>query len=142
MAKLKKNKPGHGASAMAFHGKAKDGTNIVGIGNLRVVIIEDEGTWFAQGLEIDYAVQAKSLATVKKAFEDGLAATIHENLRIHGTIEALLKPAPPEVWTEMLFGAAVAGKHIKRYSQISLHQKLQQSLPFNAIDYLELPKAA
>ncbi len=84
---------------MAFHGKAKDGTNIVGIGNLRVVIIEDEGTWFAQGLEIDYAVQAKSLATVKKAFEDGLAATIHENLRIHGTIEALLKPAPPEVWT-------------------------------------------
>ncbi len=42
----------------------------------------------------------------------------------------------------MIFGAAVAGKHIKRYSQISLHQKLQQSLPFNAIDYLELPKAA
>jgi hypothetical protein len=143
MAKLKKNKSGHGAPAMAFHGKAEDGTSIVGIGNLRVVIVEEEETWFAQGLEIDYAVQGKSLEAVKKAFEDGLAATIHENLRIHGSIEALLKPAPPEVWTKMLFGAAVAGKHFKRYySQISLHQKLQQSLPFAAIDYLELPKAA
>jgi hypothetical protein len=142
MAKVKRSRGRQRSSTMAFHGKVKGGTNIVGIGNLRVVIVENEGTWFAQGLEIDYAVQGRSLAAVKKAFEDGLAATIHENLRMHGNIEALLKPAPPEVWKEMLFGVAVAGKHIKRYSQISLHHKLQQNLPFSAIDYLELPKAA
>ena len=74
--------------------------------------------------------------------EKGLAATVHEHLRVYGTIEKLLKPAPPEVWRDMLFGVAVTGKHFKRFSQISLHSELQQSLPFAAIDYLELPKAA
>jgi hypothetical protein len=142
MAKPKKHKRVRAAHTTAFHGKVQDGTNIVGIGNLRVVIVEDEGSWFAQGLEIDYAAQGKTLAQVKKAFENGLAATIHENLRVHGSIEALLKPAPPEVWTEMFFGAAIRGKQIKRYSQVSLHKQLQQALPFKAIDYLELPKAA
>ncbi|PYT49515.1 MAG: hypothetical protein DMG44_10645 [Acidobacteria bacterium] len=127
---------------MAFHGKTDDGTNVVDIGNLRVVIIQEEKGWFARGLEIDYAAQASSLAGVKKAFEQGLYATVHENLRVYGSIRKLLKPAPPEVWTEMLFGATLAGKHFKRYSQISMHSRLQQALPFKAIDYLELPKAA
>jgi hypothetical protein len=142
MAKLKRKKGGQALSATAFHEKIKDGTNIVGIGNLRVVILQEGNVWFAQGLEIDYAVQAASLAKVKKAFEQGLCATVHENLRVYGNIEKLLKPAPPEVWTEMLFGATVAGKHFRRYSQISMHRTLQQALPFEKIDYLELPKAA
>jgi hypothetical protein len=129
-------------STTAFHGKGKDGSTIVGIGNLRVVIVQEGNEWFAQSLEIDYAAQGKSLAKVKQAFENGLAATVHEHIRVYGTIEKLLKPAPPEVWRDMLFGVAVSGKHFKRFSQISLHRELQQSLPFKAIDYLELPKAA
>ena len=140
MPKLTKKKP-H-VNATAFHGKGNDGSAIVGIGNLRVVIVQEGKEWFAQSLEIDYAAQGSSLARVKKAFEKGLAATVHEHLRVYGTIEKLLKPAPPEVWKDMLFGVAVTGKHFKRFSQISLHSKLQQALPFAAIDYLELPKAA
>jgi len=142
MAKLKRKKGGQALKTTAFHGKPKDGTNIVGIGNLRVVILREGDVWFAQGLEIDYAVQATSLAKVKRAFEQGLYATVQENVRVYGNIENLLKPAPPEVWTEMLFGATVAGKHFKQYSQLSMHRTLQQTLPFNAIDYLELPNAA
>jgi hypothetical protein len=142
MAKAIRKKRGHAPRATAFHGKTKDGTSIVGIGNLRVVILREGDVWFAQGLEIDYAAQATSLARVKRAFEQGLYATVHENLRLHNNIEKLLRPAPPEIWTEMLFGVTVAGKHFKRYSQISMHRTLQQALPFAAIDYLELPKAA
>jgi hypothetical protein len=142
MAKLTRKKGGQAPKTTAFHEKTKDGTSIVGIGNLRVVILQEGNVWFAQGLEIDYAVQATSLAKVKKAFEQGLYTTVNENLRAHGSIEKLLKPAPPEVWTEMLFGLTVKGKHFKRYSQISMHKTLQQTLPFAAIDYLELPKAA
>jgi hypothetical protein len=140
MPKLNKTKTQ--VNATAFHGKVKGGPTVVGIGNLRVVIVQEGKEWFAQALEIDYAAQGNSLARVKRAFEKGLAATVQEHLRVYGNIEKLLKPAPPEVWKAMLFGIAVTGKHFKRFSQISLHSELQQSLPFAAIDYLELPKAA
>jgi len=140
MAKLRgKKRRGQTNAATAFHRKSEDSTHIVGIGNLRVVILQDGNVWFAQGLEIDYAAQAESLAKVKKAFEDGLSKTVHENLRAYGSIEHLLKPAPTEIWKEVLS----AGTQFKRYSQITMHRNLQQNLPFKAIDYLQkLPKAA
>jgi hypothetical protein len=130
------------SSAMAFHGKAKDGTDIVGIGNLRVVIVKDADLWFAQGLEIDYAVEAKTLPAVKKLFAKGLASTVCENLNQFGSIEKLLKPAPPEVWKEMVLGPFTPGKKSFLHSQISFHEQLK-ALPFKGIDfYAEKVKAA
>jgi hypothetical protein len=124
-----------GKSAVAFLGKAKDGTSVVGIGNLRVIIMQDNGSYFAQGLEIDYAAQGETIEDVKKHFEDGLAATIDEHLKIFGTIQKLLVVAPQEVWNEMLF--AGAGKRY-RYSQVTIHQfetPLKESFPFDGIEY-------
>src|SRR5947208_951861 len=91
--------------AMAFtaSGPMGSGTvHLVGIGNLRVVIVKDEKHFFAQGLEIDYAEQGNSVEDVKKNFEDGLRATIDQHLKINGTIKKLLRVAPPEVWEDIL----------------------------------------
>lgn len=136
MAKKKKTNPK--AATTAFHGMSLDGSHhVVGIGNLRVVIIPDGDFWFAQGLEIDYAIQGSSEKDVKKKFEYGLEATIEEHLKIHGTIEGLLKVAPPEVWKEFL--GDPSGKR-RFYSQVTSHV-LQGKLPFDGIQYL-IPEAA
>jgi len=132
MAKKKKatKKP---KQATAFHGVSHDGSHhIVGIGDLRVVIVPDGDLWFAQGLEIDYAVQGTSESDVKTKFEYGLEATVNQHLMIHGTIDGLLKVAPPEVWKEFL--GDPAGKK-RWYSQITSHV-LQEQLPFEGINYL------
>jgi hypothetical protein len=132
---VKKPKP-----TTAFQAVSKDGSHhIVGIGDLRVVIVPDgDNLWFAQGLEIDYAAQGTSEADVKKKFEYGLEATVNQHIRINGTIEGLLRVAPPEVWKEFL--GDPAGKK-KIYSQITSHV-LQEQLPFEGIKYLVAAKAA
>lgn len=137
--KKQAKKPGKAKSlsATAMH-VSHEGNHLVGIGNLRVVIVQDESSWFAQGLEIDYAAQGESLDQVKKSFEDGLCWTIHEHLRVYGNIEQFLKPAPPEVWKEMLYDQLA---NVNHYSQFSWHQDLSENavtnLPFARIEYLQ-----
>jgi len=108
----------------------------VGIGNLRVFITRDDGSWFAQALEIDYASEGSTLAKVKKNFEYGLAATIHEHLKAFGNLEKLVQPAPQESWLELFRAAKMKGL----YSQLSVHAF--ESLPFQQIQYFEQSKAA
>jgi len=137
--KLKKNRK-KASGATAIYARAENGSSsIVGIGNLRVVIIQEEQMWYAQGLEIDYATQANSLPAVKALFADGLEATVHENLRVFGTIEKMLKPAPPEVWREMIYGR-YARKRSFYHSQLLFHEENVETLkelPFGGIDFLE-----
>jgi hypothetical protein len=129
----KKTAPKVQQATTAFQGVSSDGSHhIVGIGDLRVVLVPDGDVWFAQGLEIDYAVQGASEEEVKKNFEYGLEATVEAHLKIHGTIEGLLKVAPPAVWKELL--GDPTGKR-KVYSQITSHV-LQEKLPFDGINYL------
>jgi hypothetical protein len=128
------------ASTSALHAQTSDGnTHLVAIGNLRVVLVEEDGAWFAQGLEIDYAAQGNSVEAVKRNFEQGLAATVDQHIRVYGTIENLLAAAPPEVWKDVLHAKC----RKKSYSQFTLHEDVtQQKLPFEGIDYIELEKAA
>lgn len=134
----KKKPKKHGTAA--FHATGEDGSHIVGIGNLRVVILKDGKKWFAQGLEIDYAAQGKNLKDVKDQFSTGLCATLHEHLRVFGHIGGVLKAAPPEVWKEMLYENAA---RLNFHSQISEHdfthtnEKLQTDFPFANIEYLQ-----
>ena len=125
------------AVATAIHAKTGD-NHIVGIGNLRVVIIQDGKFWFAQGLEIDYAAEGSSPEEVKKTFEEGLCGSIHEHLRVYGTIEKFLIPAPSELWKELLFDPIA---DVNRYSQLSWHEELSEkpmpNLPFERINYLQ-----
>lgn len=94
--------------------------HVVGIGGLRVMLIKEDQFWIAQGLEIDSLAQGSSKNAAKKNFEDGLRATIGEHLKIYGTIERLLSPAPKEVWQEF-FACDPSGR--QRYAQISVHRE-------------------
>ena len=112
--------------------------HLVGIGNLRVNLVQDGTYWYAHGMEIDYVAQGATIEEAKKNFEVGLRMTIDENLRVHGTLERMLRPAPAEVWAELLGPQS----HAKRYFQVSKHSiadvndEIARNLPFQGIDYI------
>ena len=121
-----------------LHGVSGSGEDhIVGIGSLRVRVHAEGGCWFAQGLEIDYLALGESLDQVKTHFEDGLLGTVDEHLRVHGNIEHLLVPAPPDVWTKAMKDAMI-------YTQISIHKTpLQTSkIPFGEIEFIRSSEEA
>jgi len=109
----------------------------VGIRNLRVLVTEEEaGMWVAQGLEIDYAAQGKSVAEVKQRFQDGLRATITEQLKQFQSIKQLLVPASNDVFLEF----ATAIERPVFYSQTTfIVEPIQSRLP---ITYVTETKAA
>jgi hypothetical protein len=120
--------------------------HIVGVKSLRVLLSKDDGAWFAQGLEIDYASAGETVYQVKKNFEDGLEKTIAEHLKLHGTIERLLKPAPADAWNE--FYSTKSTIHKQKFTTVQFHD-LEESVvpsqsdpfPFEEIEFLE-PLAA
>jgi len=118
------------------HEQPEQGKHVVGIGNLRVVLLKDEGRWFAQALEIDYLSEGASLEEAKKNFQTGLRATINQHLQTFGKIDNILKAAPPEVWKEAAF---FPGATLKRFSQISMHEIMdddaESAFPFAGVDY-------
>lgn len=131
--KAAKKALGKSKKALAIHGKTTDGKHhLVGIGNLRVIIVPDADYWFAQGLEIDYAAQGTSLEDAKREFEKGLFATVAQHLRIHGGIEALLQVAPTPAWAPFLKDASAYKGWL---SQVSLHEVVGEEFPFSTIDY-------
>ena len=137
----KNNETVKSASASTIH--IKDGDNhLVGIGNLKVVIVQDGNSWFAQGLDIDYAAEGKNLESVKKAFETGFCATIHEHLKVYANLDKFLVPAPSEIWKEMLYDQCTG---VNSYTQVSLHNlaaKAKTHFPFTGIEYIQREKVA
>jgi len=115
--------------------------HIVGIGNLRVLIVPDENTWFAQGVEIDYGAQGDTIAEAKKNFEHGFFETIDLHLKMYGDLTKFLVFPPSEILQE-----ASRNKHLMRlYSQVSTHEVVgaaELMLPFAAIEYLAMEAAA
>ena len=120
------------------------GDHIVGIGDLRVVLVEEERAWYAQGLELDYIAQGSTIDEAKKNFEHGLHVTIRENLQMHGTIKPLLVQAPDSVWSDWLDPSA----RTKRFYYIAFHENSDEQedsvlkdvsgiLPFQGIDFLQ-----
>lgn len=134
-AKVSKKPP----PAVAIHAQTKDGENhIVGLGNIRVLLMPEGPGWFAHGLDIDYAAQGDTVEEAKREFEDGLVATIHEHLRIHGDLANLLIPAPAEVW------GLVNDRHteLKLYTTVSAHHLIRENTKFKDIDFLIAAKDA
>lgn len=105
----------------ALHASTADGLNLVGIGNLRIIVKNEDGMWSAQGLEIDYAVDGQSFEDVTNEFAHGLMLTIDDHLRVFGHIRNVLKTAPQEIWTEF-FEGVMDDKFEVKASQLSIHQ--------------------
>lgn len=122
-----------GAHAVQVDGN--DGSHVAVFENLRVLITKEDGTWLAQGLEVDYAVDGESLADVKKRFEDGLAMTIVSNLRVHQTIKPLLQVAPQEVWDRWNDAKNMLRRF--QHSMMIMTPQRQQELPFDKIVWLD-----
>ena len=129
------------SNTTAFQGSDYRGSHVVGMWDLHVVIVPDGNHWFAQGLEIDYAAEGDSLEDARVRFQSGLAATVHEHLKVNGGIDGLLRVAPQEAW-DLAF-AASAKPH--EFSQVATHQISDQSepiLPFRGIQFIQQQVAA
>jgi hypothetical protein len=122
------------SGTIAVH--AKDGGNhLVGIGNLRVLIVPDGEFWYAQGLEIDYGAQGDTKEEAKINFQAGLYATIALQLTTNGNIDEILKFAPDEILQE----ASRKKQSIHQFAHVSTHEVPELALsmfPFDGIDYL------
>jgi hypothetical protein len=117
--------------------------HVVGIGDLRVIVLKRDEFWFARGLDIDYAAQGQTEREVKRNFERGLKLTIEEHLKTFGNIENLLSPPTPrEAFRKLVWQSVKA----YRYSQVSNHklsQHLQELLKYESIRFIRpVPLAA
>ena len=126
----------------AIHFQASD-VHGVALNHIRVLLMEEEDGWIAQGLELDYAAAGVSPDDVKRRFEEGLSATIGAHLQAFGKIDGILKLAPQSTWDQWLTAD-------KRYSfqQVSVHDLREDDLPedlflpFRGIAYMERGLAA
>lgn len=136
------------AGAEAIHLSNGD-QHIVGVKSLKVLLTKDGNSWFAQGLEIDYASFGKSVEDAKINFEKGLKSTIAEYLKLHGSIEKFLKPAPQDAWAE--YYAADPSVLKQKVTTVTFHDLAENNklvisdnkeyFPFGEIEFLE-PRAA
>ena len=129
-------------STTAFHARSSDESlNVVGFGNLRVLVVEDGGAWFAECQDINYAAQGSSLDEVQHNFEKGLSATVDEHLRVFGNIENLLsRPASSTVRRRFH-----TMRRSFRYSQVTVHslpKKIQKIIQFQGIEFIQPQIAA
>ena len=111
---------------------------------LNVVMCEDDGHWFAQGLEIDYAACGKNIEEAQSNFESGIVSTIHEHLKMFGSLKSFFKPAPAESWEPTYNKAfAVSGSSVHTIEdEKSEFHGLGDNFPFNAIAYKQAACAA
>ncbi len=136
---LKVTKSGAGAAHLA---DAEAHLHGVGIWKLHVLIVPDGRFWFAQGFEIDYAVQGNDIEDAKDKFAKGLAASIQHHLTMFGGIDGLLRVVPNEIWRDLWKTKA---KTNLTYDCVSIHEMFSDStsdlLPFEGIEYaIESPE--
>ena len=65
-------------------------------GRVHVLILNDDGSWFAHGIEADYSAEGTSLEDVRKRFEEGFGATVRAYFKRDGNIFGAFRPAPDE----------------------------------------------
>ena len=135
--KVSKYKAGQGKKMPeAIHAEVSGGKHhvdhVVGLKNVRVVIVPDEGSWFAQGLDIDYASQGQGPEEAQNNFAQGLRATIDQHLQAYGHIRELLKPVAPQLLSNLVLDSSA---QFKRYAQVSAHE-VHKALDYDQIIYL------
>ncbi len=79
-------------------------------GDLRVLVTKDFGSWFAQGMEIDYFSASEHGGDADEAterFEEGLRRTL--KIQTAESMPKLLRPAPEKYWTMAFAGVEEIG---------------------------------
>lgn len=80
------------------HRRNDDGSHLVEIHALKVLLLQEGRHWIAQGLDLDYAAAGESIADAKQRFSEGLLQTICAHIKKNESLEALIRPAPREYW--------------------------------------------
>ncbi|MEA1053427.1 hypothetical protein U5801_27015 [Lamprobacter modestohalophilus] len=124
--------------ATALHASDNQDNHWVSINNLRVLVTERDGDWFAQGVDLDYAACGRSLDEVKRNFERGLAGTINLHLKRFNCLERLLKITPFHVLEEL------SPDHAFDFSLATWHDLNEdlRALPYGGIAYLPIHASA
>ena len=120
------------------------------LSSLRVFVTNEGEGWFAQGLELDYAASGDSLENVKENFENGLIDTIHEYLKIYGSLEKFIKTAPQEAWEPLLkmlnkpkqYHLSMQVVFFPEDAQDQQAVEMDDGFPFKQIAYIESQTAA
>lgn len=124
--------------ARAIHVEDGDGSNVVVLDNLDVLITKEDGAWMARGIQIDYACDGATIPQVKANFAEGLARSVHSNIRTSGNFVSLLRYAPKETIEAYLHRDHTLRRFV--HSQVTRHQ-LQQALPLEKITWIEQREA-
>lgn len=122
-------------NAKAVHASRNDRHAVV-LGAVRVLLCEEHGEWFAQGIDIDYAATGASPEEAKSRFERGLAATVHLHLRLYGSVERLLKFAPTSVWQQLKPSDAYDFSIVTEHNLANDLGQDAAKLPFDKVIYL------
>lgn len=119
--------------ATALHARAEDqNRHWVQLNNLRVLVVEQDGQWFAQGIDLDYAASGRSFEEAQCHFEQGLAATIDQHIKRFQSIDRLLKMAPARALDEL------SPQQAYGLDLLTTHDLSEQltALPFGGITYV------
>jgi len=125
--------------ATAAHVQTKDDKHAVVL-SLHVMVEQNGATWFAQGVELDYASAGSSMDDVQDRFARGLRSTIEANLKRHNSIERLLKYAPVAVREQ--FKASAMAFELNLVSSFDLADNLPSSFPFHRLVFAERTQTA
>lgn len=105
---------------------------------LRVLLRKNpaNSTWFAQGIEIDYAAQAAQPEKLVRVFESGLFLTVAEHLRRKIELKKFFVPVTPE----FLRGTLTIDRpwRLVRETPVAIYPEfavLARYLPFSKIRY-------
>jgi predicted RNase H-like HicB family nuclease len=125
-------------NSQAAHMREGDNHAIV-FNSLRVLIVQDEeGYWFAQSRDIDYAAGGDTLEDVQRNFETGLSQTIKVHLEHFGNIDRIMRTPKPEDWQ--------FNQHCNKYglTMVAQHQIEDQfdGLPYANIAFYQPRTAA
>ena len=114
----------------------ESGRHAVAVDALRVLIVKDGNSFFARGIEIDYAATGDSIQDVQDRFGRGFCLTLAAHLKKFGVIDRMLKWAPRSVVQEY-----EQNKDHYEFTQISLHelpdfpQEAEAAVPFDHLRF-------
>ena len=128
--------------AFVLHKQQRDGSELVFLGNLRVLITKHEDGWLAQGLEADYAIDGATLDEVKTRFEEGLSLTVQSHLRVYKHAKNVMTVAPQAVWDKFFAVVPPDVQHKSTLITVRVVPSGQRSvLPFDRIIYAQVHAA-
>lgn len=88
---------GNGTTSLPYHVVNGPNQHVIKI-DLRFLILNDDGNWLAQGLEIDVSAEGRTKEEMRSNFELTLVATVADHIATHGNLDRLFTSAHKDYW--------------------------------------------